>query len=72
MFVKSDSKTWDEYKGVERWPYDSKLNIRCETKAIMSTTMSMLRFNCGKCQYVAAGWQDLRVHAKNIHKGTLW
>ncbi|EOQ99534.1 LIM domain and RING finger protein [Wallemia ichthyophaga EXF-994] len=71
IFVKSATKPYNEYSGIDSWPFDSKLNIRCETKAIMSTTLSMLRFNCGKCDYVAAGWQDLRVHAKNIHKGTL-
>lgn len=72
LFVKSATMAYDDYKGIQNWPHDSKLNIRCESKSMLSTLLTMLRFNCSKCDYVAAGWQDLRGHAKNIHKGTLW
>lgn len=71
IFVKSATMAYDDYKDIPNWPHDSKLNIRCETKSMLSTLLTMLRFNCSKCDYVAAGWQDLRGHAKDIHKGTL-
>ena len=72
LFVSSSTKLFGEYDDIDNWPVDSKLNIKCENKEILSNLLSLLRFNCSRCEYIAAGWLDYKNHAKNVHKSSLW
>lgn len=40
----------------------------------MEDSLLLLRFNCPskQCDYIASGWQDLRVHVRVAHKTELW
>ncbi|KAI0293559.1 hypothetical protein BC826DRAFT_1104999 [Russula brevipes] len=55
----------------EAIPYkDDKLMISFETEEMMQDTLILLRFNCpdSSCDYVATGWNDLKLHVRGIHK----
>jgi hypothetical protein len=56
-------------------PYkDNKLMISFETEEMMQDTLVLLRFNCpdSSCDYVATGWNDLKLHVRGIHKRFMW
>ncbi|KAL7417910.1 hypothetical protein BDY24DRAFT_437416 [Mrakia frigida] len=52
---------------------DDRLNIVFENADMMEDSLLLLRFNCPskQCDYIASGWQDLRVHVRVAHKTEL-
>ncbi|KAH9001023.1 hypothetical protein EDB92DRAFT_1824251 [Lactarius akahatsu] len=48
---------------------DVKLAISFETQEIMEESLLLLRFNCpdSSCDYIATGWNDLKLHARGNH-----
>ncbi|KAI0320714.1 hypothetical protein OF83DRAFT_1169070 [Amylostereum chailletii] len=51
-------------------PYkDAKLSIHFETQEMMDDSLVLLRFNCPdtSCEYIATGWNDLKLHARGVH-----
>jgi hypothetical protein len=40
----------------------------------MEESLILLRFNCpdSTCDYVATGWNDLKLHARGVHGKLLW
>ncbi|KAH9035323.1 hypothetical protein EDB85DRAFT_2288694 [Lactarius pseudohatsudake] len=48
---------------------DVKLGISFETQEIMEESLLLLRFNCpdSSCDYIATGWNDLKLHARGNH-----
>ena len=53
---------------------DSLLEIYFETEDMMQETLILLRFNCpdSDCSYIGAGWGDLSIHIRGVHKKNLW
>lgn len=53
---------------------DSLLEIYFETEDMMQETLILLRFNCPDpdCSYIGAGWGDLSIHIRGVHKKNLW
>jgi hypothetical protein len=59
----------------ESTPYkDARLQIHFETQEMMEETMILLRFNCADptCDYIAAGWGDLKLHVRGAHGRQMW
>ncbi|KAG5220069.1 E3 ubiquitin-protein ligase [Salix suchowensis] len=52
---------------------DSLLEIYFETEDMMQETLILLRFNCPDpdCSYIGAGWGDLSIHIRGVHKKNL-
>lgn len=48
---------------------DEKLAISFETREMMEESLLLLRFNCpdSSCEYVATGWNDLKLHVRGTH-----
>ncbi|KAI9459453.1 hypothetical protein BJY52DRAFT_1084852, partial [Lactarius psammicola] len=48
---------------------DEKLAISFETRETMEESLLLLRFNCAdsSCDYIATGWNDLKLHARGNH-----
>jgi len=40
----------------------------------MEDTLILLRFNCpdGSCDYIAGGWNDLKLHVRSLHGNLMW
>jgi hypothetical protein len=40
----------------------------------MEESLDLLRFNCpdSSCEYVATGWNDLKLHARGAHGKLMW
>ena len=53
---------------------DEKLAISFETQEIMDESLLLLRFNCpdSSCEYIATGWNDLKLHARGVHGKLMW
>jgi hypothetical protein len=53
---------------------NEKLALSFETEEIMQESMLLLRLNCPdpSCDYVATGWNDLKLHVRGIHKKFMW
>jgi hypothetical protein len=49
-------------------------DLFCSSLEQMEDSLLLLRFNCPskQCDYIASGWQDLRVHVRVAHKTELW
>lgn len=52
----------------------SELTLAYLLTSQMEDSLLLLRFNCPskQCDYIASGWQDLRVHVRVSHKSELW
>jgi hypothetical protein len=53
---------------------DEKLAISFETEEMMHNSLFLLQFNCPdtSCDYMATGWNDLKLHVRGIHKKFMW
>lgn len=40
----------------------------------MEETLILLRFNCPdpSCDYIGAGWGDLKLHIRGVHDRVMW
>ena len=59
----------------ESTPYkDEKLAILFETEGMMQDSLVLLYFNCpdSSCNYIATGWNDLKLHVRGTHKKFMW
>jgi hypothetical protein len=59
----------------ENTPFkDEKLVISFETEEMMQDSSVLLRFNCPdpSCDYMATGWNDLKLHVRGVHKKFMW
>lgn len=74
IFTASPDAPYSSYTP-ESTPYkDEKLAISFETEEMMQESLVLLRFNCpdSSCEYVATGWNDLKLHVRGIHKKFMW
>ncbi|KAI0306282.1 hypothetical protein B0F90DRAFT_1814209 [Multifurca ochricompacta] len=48
---------------------DQRLAISFESQEMMQDSLVLLRFNCpdSSCDFVATGWNDLKLHARGVH-----
>jgi E3 ubiquitin-protein ligase ZNF598 len=53
---------------------DEKLMILFETREMMQDSLVLLRFNCpdSSCDYIATGWNDLKLHTRGAHAKFMW
>ena len=74
IFTTSPTATFKSF-GPGDIPYkDNKLSVFFETQEMMEDTLILLRFNCpdGSCDYIASGWNDLRLHVRGSHGNLMW
>jgi E3 ubiquitin-protein ligase ZNF598 len=74
IFTTSADKLFSEYSPTEIPFKDAKLSIFFETQEMMDESLVLLRFNCPdtSCEYVATGWNDLKLHARGVHGKQMW
>lgn len=53
---------------------DMKMDVYFETQEMMEDCLLLLRFNCPdvSCDYIAAGWPELKHHTRTVHGLLLW
>ncbi|KZS99117.1 hypothetical protein SISNIDRAFT_447961 [Sistotremastrum niveocremeum HHB9708] len=69
IFTESEEKKFAEYTP-DLIPFkDPKLSISFETQEMMEESLFMLRFNCPdiQCDFIARGWNDLKMHVRASH-----
>ena len=73
IFTLSDEQLYTQFDQVAMQK-DGKLNIVFETQEMMEETMILLRYNCPDtdCDYIATGWNDLKLHVRAVHSKMLW
>lgn len=74
IFTVSPDAPFSSY-APESTPFkDEKLAISFETEEMMQGSLILLRFNCpdSSCDYVATGWNDLKLHVRGFHKKIMW
>ncbi|VDC06537.1 unnamed protein product [Peniophora sp. CBMAI 1063] len=69
IFTTSPDKSFSDYGPTDIPHKDGKLNIFFETQEMMEDSLVLLRFNCPDrtCEYIATGWNDLKLHARGQH-----
>ncbi|KAI0035050.1 hypothetical protein K488DRAFT_30207, partial [Vararia minispora EC-137] len=69
IFTISEDRPFSEYTPAEIPFKDGKLSIFFETQEMMEESLVLLRYNCpdSSCDYVATGWNDLKLHARGVH-----
>lgn len=74
IFTTSPNRLYEDFDKKDFIYKDPKLVILFETKEMMEDTLPRLRYNCPdlKCEYIAAGWADLKAHVRALHGRMLW
>ena len=74
IFTTSSTETFTSFKPNDIPYKDAKLSIFFETQEMMEDTLILLRFNCpdGSCDYIAGGWNDLKLHVRGSHGNLMW
>ncbi|KAI0063455.1 hypothetical protein BV25DRAFT_430668 [Artomyces pyxidatus] len=69
IFTVSADAPFSSYAPADISFKDAKLSIFFETQEMMEDTLILLRFNCPdqSCDYIATGWNDLKLHARGVH-----
>ncbi|KAF5364596.1 hypothetical protein D9758_005587 [Tetrapyrgos nigripes] len=68
VFTTSEDQSFTSYD-LDAMKKDVKLSIAFETQEMMEESLILLRFNCPDtdCDYIANGWQDLKLHVRATH-----